>query len=156
MRKITIILLLSLLLLTGCRRETQTQCLPSFTCNGVTISMNAEAGPVLYHLGRPQDFSFTLGKDQTLAGCTYRHPGFHITTYPMGDTEYISGVYFRDSSVATPEGIRIGDSREAVERAYGPGSIQGNTCIQTLGNTRRTILLTAGTVSAVEYEVVLE
>lgn len=49
----------------------------------------------------------------------FTYSGFNIETYPQDDADYISGIILKDDSVATPEGVSIGDTREKVEEAYG-------------------------------------
>ena len=56
-------------------------------------------------------------------------------------------------TVTTAEGIRIGSTRSEVEEAYGDDCFNGtNTCELTKGNSKLTILVTDGLVSAVRYE----
>ncbi|MCL2708155.1 MAG: hypothetical protein FWF03_03460 [Defluviitaleaceae bacterium] len=51
----------------------------------------------------------------------YSFPGFEIYTYPEGETDIVYLIYFRDDSVATPEGIYLGLTIDEAIAAYGDG-----------------------------------
>jgi hypothetical protein len=149
MRKVLLFFLAALLLLmAGCGKYESRDRKLCFMYRGISIPMNAEAGPILYQLGMPRDFSF--GK----SGSTYCHGGFSVITYFMESAEYVAAVALSDATVATQEDIRIGDSRQEVEAAYGKENLRGDICTSTQDNTRLTILLTDDSVSEIRYELV--
>jgi len=50
----------------------------------------------------------------------FGYPGLQIHTYPVGDSDHIHTISFRDDSVVTTEGgIRLGDSLQKMLDAYG-------------------------------------
>ena len=151
--KKTAILLLLVLLLTGCGKEGPE---PGFLFRyqGHTIFMDQEAGPLLYRLGAPQGCSQAPSCAFEGMDTTYFHGSFYLTTYPAGSAEHISGLWFTDSTVSTEEGIRIGSSREEVAQAYGPEHLLEDSCVIEKGNTLLTILFTDDTVSSVEYSLI--
>lgn len=49
----------------------------------------------------------------------YYYSGFEVNTQPTDGGEVITSIYLTDDSVATPEGVRIGDKAASIEAAYG-------------------------------------
>lgn len=91
-----------------------------FTANGVTVSMDAEAGPLVEQLGEPASYFEAASCAFEGLDKIYTYSGFELNTYPMGEKDYVSTVVIRDDSVTTAEGITIGSSLEEVQQAY-PG-----------------------------------
>lgn len=161
MKKISILLLSAVMLsiLTGCapsdpapRQEGFT-----FTYNGIQITPDADAAPVIEALGEPK--SYTEEPSCAFDGMdkTYYYGSFYLSTYPLDGTDHIYSIWFADDSVATDEGIRIGSTQAQVEDIYGANCFQGsNACTQTQGDSKLTILLTDGLVSSIQYALVLE
>lgn len=91
-----------------------------FTAKGVTVAVDAEAGPITEQLGEP--LSYFESKSCAFEGLdkSYTYSGFELDTYPKDDKDYVSAVVLTDDSVATPEGVAIGDSLERVKEVY-PG-----------------------------------
>lgn len=91
-----------------------------FAAKGVTVSIDAEAGPITEQLGEP--LSYFESESCAFEGLDkiYTYSGFELDTYPKGGKDYISAVVLTDDTVSTPEGIAIGDSLEKVKEAY-PG-----------------------------------
>lgn len=149
------ILLLAMLCLAGCAapeapagEENLT-----FVYHGVAISPHGDAAPVIEALGEPK--SYTEEASCAFEGLdkTYYYGSIYISTYPLDGKDYIYTLWFADDTVTTAEGIRIGSARSEVEKAYGDDYFNGtNTCELTKGNSKLTILVTDGLVSAVRYE----
>lgn len=84
------------------------------------VSLYAGADPaILEKLGEPLD-------KLEAASCThdgfdrvYYYSGFEVNTQPTDGGEVITSIYLTDDSVATPEGVRIGDKAASIEAAYG-------------------------------------
>ncbi len=127
----------------------------NFVGGGITITMGAEAAPILAALGEPtdvfeQDSCAYQGKDRV-----YTYPGFEISTYPADDTECVSSVYVLDDSVATAEGIRIGSTSEEVKKAYeGQYTEEFGVYRVNDGKTELNIYTTGDVVDGIEYLVV--
>ena len=90
-----------------------------FEYKGTKVEIDGEAAPVVEALGEAPSCAFE-GIDKT-----YTYSGFELDTYPQGEVDHISAVVFKDDSVATAEGICIGDTREKLEEAYGAGTEEG-------------------------------
>ena len=64
----------------------------------------------------------------------------------------MQSVCILDKNVSTPEGIRLGSTREAVEKAYGTGCKEDEGVLYyTLGDTELKIYLTNDVVDGIEY-----
>ncbi len=82
----------------------------------------------------------------------YTYPGFKLRTYPEEGIDYVLNVMFTDDSVATPEGIMLGSTRDEVIAAYGSSYTEENgSTVFTRGKTELRIRFTDDSVSAVEY-----
>ena len=124
---------------------------------GATLTLDADAKAALATLGDDCKFAETGscygdGKDRV-----YEYTSFKIKTYSNGDKEYILAVeIFNDSdeTVATPEGIRVGDTREAVIKAYGEATEASDAKLVYLradGKVKLQFLLRNGAVTNVQY-----
>lgn len=161
MKKISILLLAAVMLvsLLGCDSSDATprQDNFTFTYNGTQIMLNADAAPIVDALGEPK--SYTEEPSCAFDGMdkTYYYGSFYLSTYPLDGKDYVYSIWFVDDSVATEEGIRIGNTQAEVEAACGIDCSNGsNAYTQTKENSRLTIILTGGLVSSIQYEVVIE
>ena len=128
-----------------------------FTYNGTTIAMSADAAPIVAALGEPKKFTEEASCAFTGMDKTYFYGSYYIQTYPMGDKDYIYGVWFADDSVSTPEGVYIGAAQAEVEKAYGADTFNGTNSYgvkKTAGTL--TVILTDGVVSSIQYAINLD
>ena len=128
-----------------------------FTYNGTAIMMDVEATDIVAALGTPK--SYTEETSCAFEGLdkTYFYGSFYLSTYPMGDKDYVYSVWFADDSVSTAEGIRVGSTKAQVESAYGTAGFNGsNAFVMTKGDSTLTIILKDGEVSDVIYEITLD
>lgn len=127
-----------------------------FTYNGTPITLGAETETIIDALGEPR--SYTEEPSCAFDGMdkTYYYGSFYLSTYPMDGKDYVYSIWFVDDSVATEEGVRIGNTQAEAESIYGAGCFDGaNAYTQIQGNSERTILLTDGFVSSIQYELVI-
>ena len=82
---------------------------------------------------------------------TYTYSGFELDTYPQGEVDHISAVVFKDDSVATAEGICIGDTREKLEEAYGAGTEEGGMLVYAKDGMKLCFILQGDEVVSIEY-----
>lgn len=161
MKKISIFLVAAVMLFSfvGCGADSpdsQEENFP-FTYNGTIITLGAEAAPSIDALGEPK--SYTEEPSCAFDGLdkTYYYGSFYLSTYPLDGTDYVYSIWFVDDSVATEDGIRIGNTQSEAEAVYGVDCFNGgNTYTQTKGNSKLTIILTDGSVSSIQYEVIIE
>ncbi len=124
----------------------------AFIHNGVRVDVDAEAAAIVEALGEP--VSYYEAPSCVFEGIDrmYTYSGFELDTYPTNGKDYVSAVIFRDGSVATPEGLMIGDSAEKIRQTYGePGLEEKNLLTYTAGNMQLRFILEDGTVAAIEY-----
>ena len=156
---LTLMLVLSMAACGGDETPTQPETKDNyvFTYKGTAIMMDVEATDIVAALGTPK--SYTEETSCAFEGLdkTYYYGSFYLSTYPMGDKDFVYSVWFADDSVATAEGIRIGSTQSQVESAYGTANYNGsNAFIMTKGESKLTIILTDGEVSSVQYEIILD
>ena len=126
-----------------------------FVYEGTEIAMGAAGAEVLGALGEAKSVNESPSCAFEGVDRTYYYGSFYLTTCPGKKGEVISGLWFADDTVATPEGIRIGSSREDVEKAYGTGGFNGvNAWYLTGKQGKLTVILIDGVVGSVQYEAV--
>jgi len=160
MNRIHVMLLAAILLLglVGCgpaESEPQPKNF-TFSYNGTQITMHSDADPIIAALGEPK--SYTEEPSCAFDGMdkTYYYGSFYLSTYPLDGQDHVKGLWFADDSIATGDGIRIGNTQADVERIFGADCFSGtNAYSQFKGESKLTILLTDGIVSSIQYEAVI-
>lgn len=123
-----------------------------FTAKGATIEMDADAAPILEQLGEPVSYFEAASCAFEGLDKTYTYNGFELDTYPTGDKDYVSAVVLKDDSVATQEGICIGDSRDKVLQAYPDGGTEEcGMIIYRKGGMKLVFILKEEEVASIEY-----
>lgn len=180
MKKISIIFLVTMLLLTGCggtkqgsensnqtngadngtsgeeKQQGQTEGF-QFEYNDIAIPMNVDAAPILEKLGESMDyFEAPSCAFQGLDKIFY-YSAFELSTYPQGDKDYVSSVNLLDDTVTTKEGIYLGSTLEDVVNAYGEGYTEENGFYTyTLGDSKLTFVIENDAVTAITYSAIVE
>jgi len=128
-----------------------------FEYNGVTIAVNAKAAPITETLGEPihyfeaQSCAFE-GMDRV-----YTYGGFDLQTYTKDDAEYVFSVSFLDDTVATREGVAIGDSLDDVIEAYGKDYKNSfNQYSYTDNDQKLSFIIENNEVVSIEYALIVE
>lgn len=126
----------------------------TFASGDIRLPMNEEFSALREALGEP--LSYYEAESCAFQGLdkTFNYPGFELVTYPNGDKDFISDIYFTDGTVATPEGIRIGSTLEEVKAAYGEGYTADDFGIYytyTDGDTQLKFGTEDGVVTEIEY-----
>lgn len=161
MKKICLLLLIvcTVLWICGCSAPAPQPVESGFvlTVADCTITMGAEAAPILAALGKP----VTVTEEASCAfdgtEKTYRYEHFCLTTCPVDGAEIICRVWFTDDSLSTAEGIRVGSSRDAVAQAYGGDVFKDDgLCVLNRSESSLTILLTNGAVTSVQYALIIK
>lgn len=156
----TLLAVLMLLSMLACEKEPTENGGASFfafTVGGVTVSLDAEAEPILSVLGEPLTSAETNscygdGKDKV-----YQYTSFKVQTYSSGGKDYILSVEIyndADASIATPEGVRVGSSESDVIAKLGEPSSRGEgqmVYLNMAAKTKLQILLRDGAVTNVQY-----
>ena len=125
----------------------------TFVYNGIPIMLGAEAAPIIEALGEPQSYTEEASCAFDGLDKTYYYGSFYLSTCPMENVDCINMLWFADDTVATAEGIRIGDAQDQAEAAYGGDAFNGtNAYVVTKGKNRLTVVITDGIVSGIRYE----
>ena len=125
----------------------------TFTYNGVTIAMHDSAPEVIEALGDYEAYTEETSCSFEGLDKTYDYGSFYIVTYPDGDDDYISTIWFSDDTVSTEEGISIGSTQAEVEAVYGTDYYNGsNAFIIESGDMSLTIIMNGDEeVSSIQY-----
>ena len=129
---------------------------PSLTVNGTKLQLYAKAEPILKALG-------TANSVNELPTCAigemdrqYAYDSFYVQTYSLEGVEYIFSFWFADDLIKTDEGVKIGDTKEAVEAAYGAAAFDGTNCyVITSDGGELRLILKDGVVSSISYTVIV-
>ena len=82
---------------------------------------------------------------------TYMYGHVEVDTYPQGEEDFISSIYFLDDLAVTNEGVRVGSTKEEMEAAYGTDySVVGTECIYAKGNSELRIIVEGDKVSSIQ------
>lgn len=86
----------------------------------------------------------------------YRYDNMEITTNDYGDKEVVYSIYFLNETAVTNEGIKIGDAKEDVKKAY-PG-IDDSVATYTYDKdgVRAMFTIENDVVKAIEYIYIFE
>ena len=125
-----------------------------FKSGEVEIRVGGEANAVISALGEAQN----LVETPSCGGGAepdreYTYAGFKFNTVNENGTNKIVKIVIADDSVSTPEGISIGDGREAVIETYGENFTENasGTLTYTDGSVKLMFGITNGCVSAIHY-----
>ncbi len=94
-----------------------------FSVAGKYIAPGDELTDIIPALGNPISFEQSescayIGMDKV-----YVYNGYTIFTYPENGIDYVLMIVFTDDSMATTEGVRVGDPFGNVTASYGQGYI---------------------------------
>jgi len=122
-----------------------------FTVNGTVVEIDAKADPIVEQLGEPASVYEVPSCAFEGVDKKYSYNGFELDTYPLDGEDHVSAVVFKDDSVATTEGICIGDSLEKLTEAYGEGAEEGGMIVYGKDGMKLCFILQDGSVASIEY-----
>ena len=126
-----------------------------FDNQGITISMNDKAAPIVTALGEPMDYFEAPSCAFQGLDKIYYYNGFDLSTYPGADGDYISAIEFTDDSVSTKEGIFIGKTKDEVIKTYGKDFTEESGSLAYIkGKTKLTFLIENNAVTSINYEFI--
>ena len=126
----------------------------AFVKGDVTVKIDAPAEPILSALGEPKQYSESPSCAFDGLDKVYVYAGFKIQTYPQNGKDYVLSVELTDDSVATPEGIAIGATKDQVATAYGTPNSESDTALSYLDTAKKVtlqFLLRDGKVTNIQY-----
>lgn len=122
-----------------------------FVVSGVTVAVDADMAPILQTLGDPTSYFEAASCAFEGLDKIYTYNGFEIDTYPGQDKDLVSAVILKDDSVATAEGICIGDSMEKLLEAYGEAAQENGMLVYEKDGMRLCFILQDDSVISIEY-----
>ncbi len=124
----------------------------AFIYNGVSVTMDADAAPIIEKLGEPASYFEAASCAFEGLDKMYTYSGFEIDTYPVGDKDYVSSVILKDDSVSTAEGICIGDSLEKLQQTYdGEGEENSGMRVYEKDGMKLCFIMQGQDIIAIEY-----
>lgn len=125
----------------------------SFTYNGQDVRIGEDGNAVASALGSPVDYIEEDSCGGEGPDKTFVYPGFRYDTVMQGGVDRIVKIVLTDDSVATPQGIRIGDAKSAVISAYGDGYTEtaDGGLVYTAKDTKLMFGIRDGAVTAIHY-----
>lgn len=128
----------------------------AFVYNDVVMEINAPADSVLARLGEANSYFEAPSCAFNGIDKIYTYNSFELDTHPMDGKDFISSVLFKDDSVATVEGIGIGDPVEKLSEVYGEDSIEENgMTIYCKDGMKLCFLIEEGCISSIEYKTTI-
>lgn len=123
-----------------------------FIYNDIVMEMDAEASAVLEQLGEANSYFEAPSCAFEGIDKMYTYGSFELDTYPTGDKDYISAVIFKDDTIATPEGVGIGDSREKLTEAYGDGGAEeAGMIVYRKDDMKLCFIIQDDSIASIEY-----
>lgn len=149
------LLILSVTLLAACDDDggkLATQYMYSFSYNNVSITPGSsfdELKPLLgEYTGYFEAASCAFDGNDKI----YTYGSVQISVSPLAGVDTVYMVTLLDDSVATPEGIRVGDAKAAVLKAYGDKGVDnGASIVYIAGLTELVFLIRDDCVTSVQY-----
>ena len=143
----------------GGSEQTQTQAAQtgdeySFTYKGVTVALNQDGQAATDSLK-----DYQKGEPTVTASCAfegedyqYYYGSFYMNTGTLNGQEIVDYIGIVDDTVATVEGLSIGDSKDKVEQLYGSEGYNGiNAYIMNKGHGELTIIIKDDSVDSIQY-----
>ena len=157
MKKLILFLLCAAMLLSfaACSDAEETEALfAPILIENTTVPIDGEAAAILASLGNAKSYDESPSCAFEGMDKIYVYNGFRIQTYTLSGKDYIRSIELLDDTYATPEGIMIGASLEAVIAAYGTPAKQTETGLQYVQNEpgiTLQFLIRDGKVTNVQY-----
>lgn len=124
-----------------------------FIHQDVVIEIDADAAPILEKLGEANSYFEAASCAFNGLDKMYTYGSFELDTYPVDDKDYVSMVLFKDDSIATAEGVSIGDPAEKVTEVYGKDAAKENGMIvYQKDGMKLCFIVENGSVSSIEYQ----
>ena len=125
----------------------------NFFYNGTVIRIGDDGNTVASALGTPVDYIEEDSCGGEGPDKTFVYPGFRYDTVMQNGVDRIVKIVLTDDSVATPQGIKIGDTKSAVIAAYGDGYTEtaDGSLVYTDGNAKLMFGIRDGVVTAIHY-----
>lgn len=122
-----------------------------FEYNGVSISMDEPAEPVIEALGEPASYFESPSCAFEGIDKVYTYNSFELDTYPTDDKDFVSCIIFKDDAITTPEGVCIGDSVSSVTSVYGDAEEESGMIVYEKDDMKLCFIVSGDKVISIEY-----
>lgn len=123
--------------------------------DNITFELGGEFTTSKY--GEELDYSETKSCAFEGLDKTYMYEHYEIATYPDGNKDRISSIYFLDPDITTTEGVAIADSKDKMLEVYGKNYKEDDgEYTYTKGKTQLIFLVQDDSIVSIEYVYVTE
>lgn len=122
-----------------------------FRVGDVAVEVDGDVAPVIEALGEPVSYFEAASCAFEGLDKIYTYQGYEIDTYPVQDRDLVSAVILKDDTVATAEGICIGDTLEKLLEAYGEGVQENGMLVYARDGMKLCFILQEDSVISIEY-----
>ena len=81
------------------------------------------------------------------------YDSFTLQGYQKDGADLVYAITLMDDTVKTKEGVKIGDSKDKIETAYGKGTEQNGQIIYTKGAGKLTFAVKDNVITSIEYSL---
>lgn len=128
----------------------------AFIYQGIAIEIDAEADPILAQLGEANSYFEAASCAFNGLDKMYTYSSFELDTYPVEDKDFISMILFKDDSIATAEGISIGDPVDKIIEIYGEDAREENgMMVYVKDNMKLCFIIEEENVISIEYQTMV-
>lgn len=128
----------------------------AFIYQGIVIEIDAEADPILAQLGEANSYFEAASCAFNGLDKMYTYSSFELDTYPVEDKDFISMILFKDDSIATAEGISIGDPVDKIIEIYGEDAREENgMMVYVKDNMKLCFIIEEENVISIEYQTMV-
>lgn len=124
-----------------------------FTFKGTEVVVDEDAAAYVAAFGEPVSYYETPSCAFDNLDKFYTYQGFEIDTYYSNGKDLVLGVVLLDDTVATTEGICIGDAQDKVASVYGdPAESTDNSATYKKDNMKLVFIFKDGVIASIEYK----
>ena len=128
----------------------------AFIYQDIVIEIDAEADPILAQLGEANYYFEAASCAFNGLDKMYTYSSFELDTYPVEDKDFISMILFKDDSIATAEGISIGDPVDKIIETYGEDAREENgMMVYVKDNMKLCFIIEEESVISIEYQTMV-
>ncbi len=122
-----------------------------FRVGDVAVEVDGDVAPVIEALGEPTSYFEAASCAFEGLDKIYTYQGYEIDTYPVQDRDLVSAVILKDDTVATAEGICIGDSLDKLLETYGEGVQENGMLVYARDGMKLCFILQEDSIISIEY-----
>lgn len=123
-----------------------------FSYNNVDVKMDQKAEEVVKKLGDAKYFEAPSCADNSVGKTyTYGDGKVEVGTYQSNGADLVGYVYVKDASIPTKEGVKVGDTVDAIKKAYADAKDNAGVYECKKGNMTLKFIITDNAVEEIDY-----